>query len=358
MNYKPTDFFLGVVDVFAVLLPGAVLTFFIQGHWYADFFGTGKIFPAIQSDAEKVLAFLIVTYTLGNIIFLAASLLMDGWYDRLIRNLFKKNADLAYHTATAIKEKYLHSQELIDDLLLQNKFSQKEKNEIQSSIRKEVVNTYKWIQHFMRIRQPEALTDIQKLEADSKFFRCLIITFLFIAAFSFAYFESSVGALFLLLSFFSVYRYADLRNKSTQRAYEFLITYYYLNYKVETNSAIANTNKLKEVLVNKEESIKVPAIALTDELDTAHVPLVRHLKKGLNKSVYQLTIPSGKPDRKYYTAEKEEYWYCLKGKGLLHFENEGSHMLIPNGTIVIEKDKRYSFINKLQEPLELVVLKY
>ncbi len=352
MNYKPNDFFIGVIDFFAVLLPGALLTFFVQAHWYGDFFGDGKTFPSLHTNTEKGLVFIIATYILGNIIFLIASIIMDRFYDKFLRNpFFKKNADLAYYTATEIREKYLHSSTLINNLLMQNKLSEAEKKELNSRRRKEVLNTYKWILNFISIKHPEALAEIKKLEADSKFFRCLVISFVLISIYSFAHLQIIIGSIFLVLALLSIYRYGDLRYKSTSRAYEFLITYYYLNNSIEENSAIANTHKLKESIQ------QAAAMNLSDELPVKYLALVKHLKTGLGKDSRQLIIPAGEKAPVSFTAEKDETWYCLNGKGFLLFDNTDSHALSPNSMITIKKNKNYSFVNKTKEPLELMVLK-
>lgn len=258
MNYKPSDLFIGVIDFFAVLLPGALLTFFMQAHWYGVFFGEEKIFPILHTTIEKGLVFMIVTYILGNIVFLISSVLLDPLiYDRFLKKWFsKKNADILYHTATEVKEKYLQSPLLINNLLMWGELSEREKKAVEARTRtkKEIVNTFKWAQHFMLMKQPEALVTVKKAEADSKFFRCLVIAFIFIAAVSFAHGQLVVGFVFLLLSILSTYRYGSLRYKSTQRAYEFIVTYYYLNNKAEENSAVVNTNKLKENIHTKATS--------------------------------------------------------------------------------------------------------
>jgi mannose-6-phosphate isomerase-like protein (cupin superfamily) len=356
MSYKPSDFFIGVIDFFAVLLPGVLLTFFMQAHWYEIFFGDEKMFPALHTDIEKSLGFIVLSYILGNIVFLISSVLLNSFvYERFLRTpFFKTNADLLYHTATEIKEKYLHSSLLINNLLMQDKLSEDEKKQLASKTKKEVVNTFKWIQHFMLLKQPEALILIKKTEADSKFFRCLVIVLLFIAIVSFANAHIVVGFIFLLLSLLSIYRFGILRYKSTQRAYEFLVTYYYINNRAEENSAIANTNKLKE---NIDQLKTAPTQAFEDEIPLNHRSLIKHLNKGLNKEAKQLIIPVGETTPASFTSKKDEVWYCLHGKGILQFDNSDSHQLIPNATISIAKNKTYSFINKAQEPLELIALK-
>lgn len=355
MNYKPNDFFIGVIDFFAILLPGALLTFFIQAHWYDRFFGAGNVFPLLHTTLEKGLAFIIITYILGNIIFLIASLLDHLVYDRFLRaTFFKKNADLTYLVATSIKETYLHSDDLIKDLQMRNRLSEEQRKDLKAGNRKEIINTYKFIQHFILLKKPEALTDIKKLEADSKFFRCLVIAFILIAGFSFGHSEKMIGFVFLFFSLLSLYRYGDLRNKSTQRAYEFLITCFYLTNDVKENSAVANINKLKESI---QTNNKTAAHHLSSQLEAKYQPFVSQLKKGINKSIQQLTVHANETQPASFTADAEEIWYCLNGKGILQFDNSNTHILLPNTTITIAKDKTYTFMNKVKEPLELLVLK-
>jgi mannose-6-phosphate isomerase-like protein (cupin superfamily) len=101
----------------------------------------------------------------------------------------------------------------------------------------------------------------------------------------------------------------------------------------------------------------VPIQAFSDQMPVNHRSLVKHLNKGLLKENNQLIIPAGETAPVSFTSEKDEVWYCLHGKGILQFENSDSHMLVPNATIIISKNRTYAFINKAQEPLELIALK-
>ena len=73
MNFEPQKFFIGVIDFFSVLLPGALLTFLVKDHVGPyllpnDYPLTGK---------KGWLAFFFNSYLLGHFIFLLGSWLLD-----------------------------------------------------------------------------------------------------------------------------------------------------------------------------------------------------------------------------------------------------------------------------------------
>ncbi len=53
MDFKPQTFFIGVMDFFSVILPGALLTYFLSGMYYGDIFGDGKMFREPSSESAK-----------------------------------------------------------------------------------------------------------------------------------------------------------------------------------------------------------------------------------------------------------------------------------------------------------------
>ena len=79
--FEPQKFFLGVIDFFAIILPGAILTFFVKD----------KLGPFLLSSnyykltgAAGWAAFLGGSYLLGHFVFLiGAGLLDDLAYDPL-----------------------------------------------------------------------------------------------------------------------------------------------------------------------------------------------------------------------------------------------------------------------------------
>jgi len=74
---KPSDFFFGAMDFFAILLPGVVLTFLLS-PWSSAVFG--PMLPRLNSEAEQWIAFAICSYFFGHLLHQLGSLL-DNIYD-------------------------------------------------------------------------------------------------------------------------------------------------------------------------------------------------------------------------------------------------------------------------------------
>ena len=77
MDFSPQQFFIGLMDVFSILLPGALLTYLMMGD----------VGPVVLGDrylqlagAEGWAAFLFSSYLFGHLVFLLGSWL-DEFYD-------------------------------------------------------------------------------------------------------------------------------------------------------------------------------------------------------------------------------------------------------------------------------------
>jgi hypothetical protein len=77
MNFDPHQFFIGLMDFFSILLPGALLTYLLMGH----------VGPLVLGDRYSKLAgaeawgvFLFASYLFGHMVFLLGSWL-DEFYD-------------------------------------------------------------------------------------------------------------------------------------------------------------------------------------------------------------------------------------------------------------------------------------
>ena len=224
MNFEPQKFFIGLVDFFSILLPGAVLAYLLRdtaGPWilrdrYARLQGT---------EAWVVLFF--TSYLLGHFLFLIGSLLDDYVYDpvrrrtdkeqvtrllnhrqlspRLLRWLarvcFKKHADAALNGIVPIKEGYLKRIEAPG-----------------------AVNAFQWCKARLAIEHPDTSATVNRFEADSKFFRSFVPVLagsLGIALYREQWWLAVVSVVSLALAF---WRYMEQRFKSTQQAYWTILT--------------------------------------------------------------------------------------------------------------------------------------
>ena len=78
MGFEPQKFFIGLMDFFSILLPGALLTYFVldtAGPWLLGY----ELF-ARASETEAAIGFLFSSYLLGHFIFLAGSWIDDTLY--------------------------------------------------------------------------------------------------------------------------------------------------------------------------------------------------------------------------------------------------------------------------------------
>jgi hypothetical protein len=77
MNFDPQKFFIGLMDFFSILLPGALLTYLLIGEVGPVVLGDryAKL-PGMEAWAD----FLVASYLLGHLVFLLGSWL-DEFYD-------------------------------------------------------------------------------------------------------------------------------------------------------------------------------------------------------------------------------------------------------------------------------------
>ena len=225
MDFDPQKFFIGLMDFFSILLPGALLTWL-----FMDDVGPlviGENYSSL-SETQAWAAFLFASYLLGHLIFLLGTWL-DDFYDwsrrytldtqiklltqrgqllpwpvrALIWLVFKDERNLAVNRARRIKEQILHP--------LQAKDS---------------INTFQWSKALLNSEKPSALAAVQRFEADSKFFRCFaIVLLILLIAWPWQERWHLCGIpVVLALLVLALWRYMEQRLKATNQAYWSVIT--------------------------------------------------------------------------------------------------------------------------------------
>ncbi len=159
MAYKPVDFFVGAVDIFAVLMPGAVFTAVSASLLTDDLLGIAV--PTATNTVEFWVAFGVGSYLFGHLLFAAGSILDSVIYAPVRKKLIPPRSDLAYNAADRIKTNELGEHNA-------------------------AMNTYQYCRSILDLNDPSAASQIRRLEADSKFFRSMAVIFalLFLKAFS------------------------------------------------------------------------------------------------------------------------------------------------------------------------------
>ncbi len=243
MNFEPQKLFIGLMDFFSILLPGALLTYLLMGD----------IGPAVLGDryaeldgAQAWAVFLFASYLFGHLVFLLGSWL-DEFYDWarrytlntqiallarrgtlmpwlvrvLIWLVFKRERDLAVHRAGKIKQQALSTLQA-----------------------KDAINTFQWSKAWLNVESPSSLAVVQRFEADSKFFRCFtVVLLLLIAAWPCHQQWPLAGlAVVLMLLLFALWRYMEQRYKATNQAYWSVITLTARNGKVTFNKTDSSTS--------------------------------------------------------------------------------------------------------------------
>jgi 8-oxo-dGTP pyrophosphatase MutT (NUDIX family) len=223
MNFDPKNFFIGLIDFFSIILPGAILTYLLKDDGWGWVFRGERSLP---DGTEGWMVFVLASYLLGHFIFLLSAWL-DEWYDHtrkatlnhqikqlawhgkllpqwyraMIWLVFKREQDIAVDRAGRIKRHYL--------------------NKLGGST---AVNTFQWSKARLAIEHPESLATVQRFEADSKFFRGLVIVLLLLIIWWAVHGRCGITLACMGLLLMALWRYMEQRHKATNQAYWSVIT--------------------------------------------------------------------------------------------------------------------------------------
>ncbi|HEY1798568.1 MAG TPA: hypothetical protein VGG57_20820 [Stellaceae bacterium] len=239
---KPADLYVGVIDIFSILLPGAVVTW-ICWVWLGDG-GCPRCVP--EGETAKILAFIFLAYAVGHLVFMVASM-VDPTYDWFGRKAIerilgpRRVAPDRNALAAAIA---LRVASLDAELAPPRQTPSAEEHEAAARALKwaravlhktgsgptipEPTNTFQWSRAVLRLRAPAALTEVLRLEADSKFFRSLFVILVLLAIASpftnlppeYKWIAIPIS---LVLASLSYGRYAEQRQKSVIASYRSVI---------------------------------------------------------------------------------------------------------------------------------------
>jgi 8-oxo-dGTP pyrophosphatase MutT (NUDIX family) len=225
MTFDPQKFFIGLMDFFSILLPGALLTFILMSDAGSVVLG-GRASELV--GAAGWASFLFMSYLLGHLVFLLGSWL-DEFYDwarrytlstqiallarrdrllpwlarALIWLVFKGERNLAVNRAVRIKQQALEPLGAEDS-----------------------INTFQWCKALLNVESPQSLAVVQRLEADSKFFRSFsVVLVLILIILPLQHKWPIVGVpVVLALLLLAFWRYMEQRFKSINQTYWSVIT--------------------------------------------------------------------------------------------------------------------------------------
>jgi len=194
---KPGDFYVGVLSFFAVILPGMIgVAIFepVLGPYLRE-----SILPLRNDDiAARWTLFVVVSYFVGHIIFMAGAYI-DPLYNWIRKRRDPYDERSPYRYASLIKQSLLDPDE------------------------SGALNTFQWGRALLTALHAGAAADVHLLEAESKFFRSLLVVFA-IGAATFAARQRWVEmAACVLLIIPCAMRYYERRLKSTTQTYIYVV---------------------------------------------------------------------------------------------------------------------------------------
>jgi type IV secretory pathway TrbD component len=198
---KPSEFFVGVIDFFAILLPGAIATAVLAPRVGPALLG--PLFAAPKSDAESWAMFGVSAYFLGHLIFLVGSYI-DPLYNAVRQRREPYDNESAFSAAERVRDALVDAAE------------------------RKALNPFQWSRSVLLAVCPAAAEDVHRLEADSKFFRSLLVVCLLAAAVLVGSDRPAAALVACALVVPCFARYYERRLKSTTQAYQHVVTLYRL----------------------------------------------------------------------------------------------------------------------------------
>lgn len=216
---KLSDFHINAMALLSVVLPGSLVMAALVLGAHAG--AVAPIWQPLGAEARWV-AFALAAYAAGHFVYLVASTL-DEWAYEPFRNRMWPDDASARH-----RRKAARAAAAAPDALPMVPFG------IATALRRasldrpewhgtEPINTFRWAKLVLLLKFPAAHVAVESFEADSKFFRSLVVA-LPVAGFLVRQpGDWLVPAVALLLALLSFLRYAERRQKAAEWAFQSVI---------------------------------------------------------------------------------------------------------------------------------------
>lgn len=326
MNFKPSNFYIGIIDLFAILLPGAIVSLII---YHTNWLGIKSWLVSQESYGSfySSFLFLLSAYLLGHIIS-QLSAYIDKWvYDNL-------NGSLVYDSKKA-KRNVTEVKRIRKDIY-------------QDYSGTKHLNTFEWSKNKLLKEQPAILDDIERYIADSKFFRSLILIFPILAGVLFNNSQKTLGWICLGLMAFSVVRYFHKRRKATETAYKSVIFLDKLHGGKTFDTERGGDTNNKDTYFRKNDNPNFKS----------HQSQIKFLQSGFNGKVSHIEIPAKGSWTTQTSLTDNEVWCCLQGRGMAYIpDNQNSKtILIPDASFPVPKGKSIRIENNNDQSLMIVAI--
>lgn len=206
MEFKPADFFIGLVDFFSVLLPGFCVVYIVTVNTfdqYHNFTNPSWIYYAITS------------YIVGHILYAFSGLWKKNLNDWMIIQFYSKKG--------LLRKLFKNMPESRGLALIEE--AEKIKNQcFKNENYHQDIKFYDWIKIIISKDDPQLITITQRLEADSNFFRSFTIVCIVAAYFYYQCTPILISS--ILLFFFSLWRFINRRFNAEEFASLYIINKY------------------------------------------------------------------------------------------------------------------------------------
>lgn len=192
---KPSDFFIGAMEFFAILVPGAILAFLMMPFKDEIF---GQLLPALAPGAAGWVAFAVVAFVLGHVLHHAGAAL-DKLYDREIKLRRRFGEEWAFARAKAL----IRARYGIDD--------------------QADVSYFLWAGSAVRAQCDAAAAELDRNGGESKFFRSLSLTSALAAALWIVQGQWVAVAGAVCVAWFSYRRFVKRRWDAAQLTYQYYV---------------------------------------------------------------------------------------------------------------------------------------
>jgi hypothetical protein len=230
MELKPETFFIGLIDFFSILLPGAVVAYLAKDHLPPGLLPEDFLKDPHEGEAWAV--FLFTSYILGHFVFLMGSKLDDWVYQRLWDAVGDAKRDAEGEPVTGPSSPIVQSlaRKIFGKTptLALDEVRKLRKNKV-PEINLAAINTFQWAKARLTLQCPAGLLEVQRFEADSKFFRSLVVVLFLTSVWMILHMfrggkDGQGLVICLALGFLSLWRYIDRRKKAILQAYYYILT--------------------------------------------------------------------------------------------------------------------------------------
>lgn len=192
---KPSDFFIGAMDFFAILMPGALLTFLLS-PWSTAIFGT--FLPSLDTEPKQWAAFVVCAYFSGHLLHHIGAFL-DKIYDYTYAARKRKNGDEKLLTKT------------------------REFMKLDLGSDADMTSAFSWAGSYVRAKNQVAGMELERSGADSKFFRSLFLVAVVALTIFAVKCQPWAAVAAAVLAGFSFVRFCKRRWDTSQRTYEYFV---------------------------------------------------------------------------------------------------------------------------------------